>query len=327
MEKDAQISVAMCTYNGEKYLLEQLESIAAQTIKPAELVVCDDGSTDQTVKILHKFAASAPFPVTIHINQERLGVGRNFFKAIRLCTSDWVVLCDQDDVWLPDRIAVFEKGISIFGEAKLLLTDGILVDEHLRSTRKTVFSAFNLSKEEINWINSGKAELALIRHVFVTGAGMAVSRKMIEKLPEPSVNFLHDEWLAWLACPFLRVIEQSTFLYRQHHEQQTGIDGSFLAPLRRALTPRQGSTMTIAQGIIRTLETKTAISQLPATRTSLVINLLDEKLEFLNMRAALPDNRLSRVFRIFFKIGIFRYLKLSSGIKTIVKDVFWKGRL
>ena len=95
------ISVAMCTFNGSRYLEEQLGSVAQQSLSPFELVVCDDGSTDATVEIVHRFALRSPFPVYLHQNVTNLGSTRNFEQAIQLCRGEAIALCDQDDYWLP----------------------------------------------------------------------------------------------------------------------------------------------------------------------------------------------------------------------------------
>lgn len=99
------VSIAMATYNGERFLKEQLDSFAQQTLLPIELVVCDDVSTDHTLEILNQFAAKAPFPVKIHRNTEKLGVRDNFLRALELCVGDLVAFSDQDDVWLPGKLA------------------------------------------------------------------------------------------------------------------------------------------------------------------------------------------------------------------------------
>jgi glycosyltransferase involved in cell wall biosynthesis len=100
------ISVAMATYNGERFLQEQLDSLARQTLLPSELVACDDGSTDDTLAILQRFQASAPFPVRIHCNETRLGSGFNFLSALGRCTGDLVAFCDQDDIWKEQKLSV-----------------------------------------------------------------------------------------------------------------------------------------------------------------------------------------------------------------------------
>ncbi len=96
------VSVAMTTYNGEKYLEEQLESIYTQTRLPDEVVVVDDGSWDGTVEILQRYYER--YGLIYYINEKRLGFNQNFGKAISLCTGDYIALCDQDDIWFAQKI-------------------------------------------------------------------------------------------------------------------------------------------------------------------------------------------------------------------------------
>jgi glycosyltransferase involved in cell wall biosynthesis len=103
------ISIAMATYNGERFLEEQLRTLGEQVKLPDEVVVCDDGSTDRTLEILVQFAERAPFRVRLVINDQRLGWRENFLKAASLCTSDYIAFCDQDDVWLPDKLSVVSR--------------------------------------------------------------------------------------------------------------------------------------------------------------------------------------------------------------------------
>src|SRR3990170_1386197 len=99
-----EISVAMCTYNGATHLAEQLESIAAQDCVPDELVVCDDGSTDATSSMVEQFAARAPFSVRLEVNRQNLGCTQNFAKAVGLCRGQLILLADQDDLWMPQKV-------------------------------------------------------------------------------------------------------------------------------------------------------------------------------------------------------------------------------
>src|SRR4030095_5004546 len=97
-------SIAMCTYNGARYIAEQLESIAAQTYPPGEIIVCDDASTDNTLEIVKDFASRASMPVRVFVNEENSGSTRNFSKAIGLCGGDLIALSDQDDFWLANKL-------------------------------------------------------------------------------------------------------------------------------------------------------------------------------------------------------------------------------
>ena len=97
------VSIAMCTYNGEKWLRAQLDSILSQTYTNLELVIIDDGSRDRTIDIIKEYAAGDP-RIKYHVNAETLGYNRNFEKALRLCSSDLIAISDQDDIWQPHKI-------------------------------------------------------------------------------------------------------------------------------------------------------------------------------------------------------------------------------
>jgi glycosyltransferase involved in cell wall biosynthesis len=112
------VSVAMATFNGARYIRQQFDSLAAQTHLPSELVVTDDGSTDETLELVHDFAVKAPFPVFIHQNETQLGYRANFFHATTLCKSDLIAFCDQDDIW--DRRKI-ELCVPLFDNPDVLL--------------------------------------------------------------------------------------------------------------------------------------------------------------------------------------------------------------
>jgi glycosyltransferase involved in cell wall biosynthesis len=118
----------MATFNGGPYLAQQLADLAEQSLLPAELVVCDDGSTDDTLVILERFAASAPFLVSVHRNSDRLGYRANFIKCASLCRSDLIAFCDQDDRWAPEKIKTMA---ACFADPEVLLAfhDALIVDE------------------------------------------------------------------------------------------------------------------------------------------------------------------------------------------------------
>ncbi len=103
------VSIAMATYNGAKYISYQLETLARQSFLPAELVVTDDGSSDETLNILDTFSTAAPFPVRVFRNATRLGYEENFLKAASLCTGDLIAFCDQDDLWMEQKLSLCSK--------------------------------------------------------------------------------------------------------------------------------------------------------------------------------------------------------------------------
>jgi glycosyltransferase involved in cell wall biosynthesis len=128
---EVSVSIAMTTYNGARYLWEQLDSLAGQRLLPAELVIGDDGSSDATLEILERFARTAPFPVHIHRNPKRLGYRANFLNVARRCTGRLISFCDQDDIWSAENLA---RVVPCFADSDVLLTfhNSCIVDAQRR---------------------------------------------------------------------------------------------------------------------------------------------------------------------------------------------------
>lgn len=129
------LSIALATFNGEKYLPGQLKSLVEQRSSVSEMVVTDDGSVDATVAVLREFAASAPFPVHIFQNSERLGYRVNFMHAAAACTGDLIAFCDQDDIWHPDNTSLVTRAFDD-PEVMLVFHNADLIDERGRRQGK-----------------------------------------------------------------------------------------------------------------------------------------------------------------------------------------------
>ena len=217
------ISVAMATYNGARFIREQLNSIAAQTVLPAELVVTDDKSSDDTLAIVRDFGRTAPFPVHVHPNPERLGFRSNFMRAIGLCTSELIALCDQDDVWETDKL---ERGLEPFGESEVVLAhhEAWLIDVDGRR--------MGLARIHNGPARSPPTALFPLSNPY--GFSMLFRRRLIDfsDLWPMSVDNLnarermaHDQWLFFLASAFGTVAFVETPLagYRQHESNTYGL--------------------------------------------------------------------------------------------------------
>jgi len=180
------ISIAMATYNGEKYLQEQLDSFVQQTRLPDELVVSDDGSTDQTMQILHAFAEGAPFEVILHQNEENLGYAGNFNRALELTSGDLVFLSDQDDVWFDHKIEEVERVANQNSRYLFFIHDGELTNANGYRT--------GLTK-----IGQKKSSCATEFSIY-TGCLSAVRRTLLTfGLPIPTEIKAHDIWLGKLS--------------------------------------------------------------------------------------------------------------------------------
>ena len=146
------ISVALTTYNGGRFLVEQLDSLQSQQRPPDELQVGDDGSTDDTFDILDRFAARASFPVTVTRNPERLGYADNFLRTATRCTGDWIAFCDQDDVWHPDKLSRLQAIVTstwpeplmmVVHDCRLIDADGRPMPGRFPGVHKSEFVARN----------------------------------------------------------------------------------------------------------------------------------------------------------------------------------------
>jgi len=218
------ISIALCTYNGARFLQEQLESIALQTRTPDEMIICDDQSKDGTLEILREFASKASFPVQVYLNEKNLGSTRNFEKAIKLCTGDIIFLSDQDDVWYPDKLEKIERLFSDSPSTALIFTDAEVVDENLRPLEYSLWQSIGFSKKEQSYFNQGRFLEVLLKRNVVTGSTMAF-RSEFKKLffPIPDI-WVHDGWIALLIAfaADLNIVSEPLIKYRQHRMQQVG---------------------------------------------------------------------------------------------------------
>lgn len=122
------VSVAMCTYNGAQYIEEQLLSILHQSVPVDEIVICDDGSTDETIEIIKRIKRDAAIPISIHINEPHLGVNLNFEKAIKLCHGDIIFLSDQDDIWEENKVDTIIDYFSTHEDKNVVFGDAVLID-------------------------------------------------------------------------------------------------------------------------------------------------------------------------------------------------------
>jgi len=211
------ISVVLCTYNGEKYIEEQLRSVCEQTTTPDEIIICDDKSTDNTLFIVNNLKKEyCDIRFVIVKNDTNQGVVKNFLNGCQKSTGDYIFFCDQDDVWLPEKIkktmAKFHEGIDlVFCNAKL-------VDASLRPKGQSLW-------ESLHYIPGKKDVLdeMLSRNIF-TGMCMAIRRELYENNPAIGDCMLHDEFYGWISVfnNSYAILNEELVLYRQHDNNVVG---------------------------------------------------------------------------------------------------------
>lgn len=221
------LSVALCTYNGEKYIEEQIRSIFEQTVPVNEIVVCDDGSTDNTVAIVTRMADASAIPIRLHHNDTGLGVVENFKKASSLCQGDIIFFSDQDDRWHTDKVATMVDYLNRHPETEVVFTDARIIDS-AGSHEPTYGNLFQMTfqKEEQRMFRAGLELECFLSRNHATGATMAVKRNFLEESHPFQLctkNILHDYALALRAAELgvLGVIHKPLIDYRRHDSGQT----------------------------------------------------------------------------------------------------------
>lgn len=204
-----QISIALATYNGEKYITEQLESILPQLAPEDEIIISDDGSTDRTLEIIAGFCSPQ-----IHVYKNAgKGVINNFENAIRHTAGDIIFLCDQDDVWHADKVTIIKKYFTLTN-ARLIVSDAYVTDESLNIIEASFFKLMNSG--------SGFAK-NFIKNTFL-GCCMAFRKELKQiVLPFPDKIPMHDSWLGLLAELNGKVlfIPEKLIYYRRHGNNAT----------------------------------------------------------------------------------------------------------
>ena len=220
------ITVLMGTYNGEKYVEQQLDSLLGQTLLPDRILIHDDRSADSTPEILSRYQQAHPGLIEVSVNPENSGgSAQNFMSMMASTRDDYLMLCDQDDVWLPDKVQLtydkMKQMEATWGASVPCLahSDLTVVDEDLNpaggSFREATFANYDRTTLRDQIIQNT-----------ATGCTVMYNRALadlVTRVPEHMV--MHDWWISLIAAAFGHMghIDDCTILYRQHHENQVGV--------------------------------------------------------------------------------------------------------
>jgi hypothetical protein len=216
-------SIALATYQGERFLPQQLESFLGQTLLPDELCVSDDCSTDGTLDVIKAFASRAPFPVKLFSNPNRGGVNKNFENAVSHCTGDVILFSDQDDVWLPRHVECLVTPMEGNSGILAVASDSEFVDEALEPAGCTQSKSdrFPASLRDATMRLPRNQLQLVLRQNMHPGHGMAFRRTLMPLLmPFPAI-LVYDEWVLILAAAagYMTYVPQPLTLHRQHQHQ------------------------------------------------------------------------------------------------------------
>ncbi len=322
------ISVALCVYNGEKFLAEQLASIQAQTLPVDEVVICDDCSTDNSIKIIEEFSKKVSFEIFINLNDRQLGSTKNFEKCLSLCKGDIIFLCDQDDYWHPEKVAKQVQYLTENPDKEAVFSDGGIMDGNSERQENTMWDAIMFDyKAQQNW-KSGKAYQILYRGYVVTGATLAIRSRILPKLipfPDGIKTMIHDSWIALLLSLNNQIgfVEEKLINYRIHANQQVGFGkpGKFVSFQERFSRPRSEKIAPIQkeweklETIYQLLKDKPDI---PSEKMADLITLKNH----LAIRKQLPQNRLFRILPVMKELFAGNYYDPQKDWwKTLLGDL------
>lgn len=322
----ASISVAMCTRNGEQFVARQVRSILTQRPAPRELVVGDDASSDATIAVIEREhaaarAANADLATTLTIirRDDPLGVTGNFAATMAVCVGDLIALSDQDDEWMPGKLASLSAAFHADPELMLAHTDARLVDEQGAPLGLTLLDALEATRAERAGVMAGEALPVLLRRNLVTGATVMLRRSLLVSATPFARDWVHDEWLACIAASVgrVRLIPEQLIDYRQHGANVIGAHRPSLSErLSRLREPRADRALRLA--------TRAAV--LAAKGRELGVNPtaqaeLDAKADHEARRARLPRVRIARVPAVLSGAVAGRYHRYSRGATDVLRDL------
>ena len=316
------ISVAMCTYNGGKYLQEQLYSIVEQTQLPDEIVICDDGSTDSTLQILDEFKKNTTFQVRIYHNERRLGATKNFEKAINLCKGNIIVLSDQDDVWLPHKIEKLEHIFKNNSDAGYIFSDAIVVDEKLFPLDYTMWKSILFTTYQRRLFKNGYQVEVLLKRNVVTGATLAFRAESRNWVLPISDKWVHDAWIVLILSAIGikgDFIEEPLIKYRQHHQQSIGGRKLNLREQFQQASNTGSESYNIMANEFECINRRLISTNKLTKKTK---KLFEAKIEHLKIRQRIYTYRTWKCYYLICRELLnSHYHRFSKGWKSVIKDL------
>ncbi len=315
-------AVVLCTYNGERFLPQQLDSLRRQTRQPECYVLSDDASDDASFALLQDFAAdrmAAGCRVILHRNVENLGYVRHFSAALQRAEADVLFPCDQDDVWHPEKIARMLPHFVARPALWVLHADARLVDAAGMPLGRQLFAELEVARAELAAMHGGDAFHVLLRRNIVTGAVMALRRDLLARALPVGDGWAHDEWLAMLACLHGEVdtLEEILIDYRQHDSNQIGVQAR--SPLQRHLGIGVGrraflDRLSARQAVLHAH--LCAASDVPAERLAEIA----ARLRHARLRAGLSAHFLTRMRQVLGEWQRGGYARYGSGLRSALSD-------
>lgn len=295
------IDILMTVYNGERYVIPQIESILNQTDSNWKLFIQDDCSTDRTVELIEPYVKRYPERITLLRNEENSGCAqKNFFSMLPLVEHSYCMFCDHDDVWKPKKIEMTVRRMMALEQANgedtplLVHTDLTVTDENLKVISDSMFRTQNLNRK------GDKLNNLLVQNN-VTGCTVMVNKALVDMVgPTPEHAVMHDWWMALIAACFGKIgfVRQATILYRQHRTNEVGAKNvRSLSYNARRLANREQAKKVLTDTYLQAKEFEQRYHAL----------LKPQDLELLQVYQSLPYFGKLRRISILFRYHLFKH--------------------
>ncbi len=293
------VAILMATYNGEKYLKEQIDSILNQTFSDFKLYIRDDNSTDRTREIISSYND----PRITYMSGENLGPAGCFFELLRKATEfDYIFFSDQDDIWFQDKLEKMLKEIKKISGPAMVFSDFSMIDSSGKTTSLS-FAKYSNLQVEPGEVGINK----IIAQPFVFGCASVINRELADMVLNPPENIeMHDCWISLVACCAGKLIymDEPTIAHRFHDSNATGRSG-------------QASLASRIKRITKGFNDQTLNSKLRLSQVNLLLENLDGKINaksldiLLPVSAAMKKSRFATVLALK-KAGISRQKLLNT---------------
>ncbi len=318
------VSVAMATYNGEQFIKEQLDSILAQTVAIDELIICDDGSTDHTVDILLDYQKKYSC-IHLYENEKNLGYKLNFKKALDIATGDYIFLCDQDDVWMLDKVEKMIHRMQENPKIQVLASSFDYIDEN--GAIKDVPLLRGRSNNNLYTKQVEKGQMVEVKfeefynHNFFQGCSLALTKEFKDILVQHySTIVAHDYLINFTAAKMngMYFWDVPLFQYRIHEKNTIGIIDEGGGLIKRF---RRGNTL-----FIRSITTKDGISMLNALKETDPAfyekrkDYFDHKIQF--YKSHLHNLEQRKFFRLLFE-NFNPYYREYANFLARIRDLLY----
>ena len=316
-------SICLATHNGGKYLRPQLQSLCEQTALAAEVVVVDDTSTDDTMDELESFRERAPFEVRIIRNRTRLGAVATFERAVETAGGDLIFLCDQDDVWHPEKLERFALAFEECPTANGVFSDSSVFTDRPTDAGRSLFDLLGFSPRDRAASAAGIDLQLLLRRNVVSGHSLAFRAPARQIVLPFSSRLYHDAWIAVLlaATGRLMVIDQPLVWHRQHETNLVGPRRVLsLATALSSLQRSQQELTRLASGYREVSERLAGMEAQPDS-VGRAAALVAEKVAHLELRASLDRRRAHRLGTILRELRASGYRRYSASSTAAVTDL------